>query len=333
MSTKKLPWFRMYTDFLNDPKMIALAFEDQRHFIGVLALKSDGLLDDVCEENLLNRIVAQRLWIDHGIIRDVKKRLIDAGLIDANWQPLAWSKRQFASDRDSTAAERKRRERAAKSAAKNGVTDTSRVTSRTRHENVTRLDTDTDTDTEEETATVGEVVGGKPTPDALPPAPPAPKAAASVAAKAQGATRLPDGWVLPKAWGEWALAERPDFTADDVLREAECFADHWHAKAGADARKIDWQATWRNWVRRAHGTPSARPASRIAAGINPQEPVETYAQRAARQRVEEIAPMAARRAPGAAGSFEAAQRFMAGGAVIDVAPKGTTPRIGTQGVQ
>lgn len=45
----KMPWFRMYADFLNDPKMISLAFEDQRHFIGVLALKCDGALDDVAD--------------------------------------------------------------------------------------------------------------------------------------------------------------------------------------------------------------------------------------------------------------------------------------------
>lgn len=143
----RMPWFRMYTDFLNDPKMISLAFEDQRHFIGVLALKSDGAIDDTDNEDLLNRIVAQRLWIDHGIIRDVKKRLKDAGLIDADWQPLAWNKRQFVSDRDSTAAERKRRERAAKAAAEN-VTDASRVTDRDGHKLVTRQDTDTEEDKE-----------------------------------------------------------------------------------------------------------------------------------------------------------------------------------------
>ena len=139
----KMPWFRMYTDFLNDPKMISLAFEDQRHFIGVLALKSDGAIDDTADENLLNRIIAQRLWIDHGVIRDVKKRLKDAGLIDAEWQPVAWDKRQFVSDRDSTAAERKRRERAAKAASSN-VTDVSRVTGCDSHVLVTRLDTDTE---------------------------------------------------------------------------------------------------------------------------------------------------------------------------------------------
>lgn len=109
--SRSLPWFRMYTDFLIDPKMIALAFEDQRHFIGVLALKCDGVLDQDCDGDLLDRIVAQRLWIDHAIIRDVKKRLIAAGLIDEIWQPIAWSKRQMRSDSDPTNADRQRRHR------------------------------------------------------------------------------------------------------------------------------------------------------------------------------------------------------------------------------
>lgn len=118
MSSQSLPWFRMYTDFLNDPKMIALAFEDQRHFIGILALKSDGALDQDCCPDLMDRIVAQRLWIDHAIIREVKKRLIAADLIDEHWQPLAWNKRQMRSDADPTNAERQRRHRERQKAAK-----------------------------------------------------------------------------------------------------------------------------------------------------------------------------------------------------------------------
>lgn len=50
----------------------------------------------------------------------------------------------------------------------------------------------------------------------------------------------------------------------------------------------------------------------------PPPVVETYAQRAARQRVEEVAPQAARKAPGSS-SFDAAQRFIRG-EVIDVTP-------------
>ena len=137
MSAKKLPWFRMYADFLNDPKLIRLAFEDQRHFIGVLALKCDGAIDDVADGDLLDRIVAQRLWIDHAVIRDVKRRLVAAGLIDANWQPVAWDKRQMRSDADATGAERQRRYREAQK--RNALRDGA----------VTRLEEDTDTDKED----------------------------------------------------------------------------------------------------------------------------------------------------------------------------------------
>ena len=73
-------------------------------------------------------------------------------------------------------------------------------------------------------------------------------------------TRLPDDWKLPKAWGEWALAEFPSWTAEVVRLEADKFADHWRAKAGKDACKTDWQATWRNWCR-SDIAQRARPAS------------------------------------------------------------------------
>lgn len=317
MSAKKLPWFRMYADFLNDPKLISLAFEDQRHFIGVLALKCDGAIDDVADGDLLDRIVAQRLWIDHAVIRDVKRRLIAAGLIDASWQPLAWEKRQMRSDVDATGAERQRRYREAKN--RNALRDGA----------VTRLEEDTDTDTEEETVTSFKGRGvnfpsdAPPSAASPPPSPAADALSAQVAsqpskASRTSATRLPADWRLPKSWGQWALEERPDLSADDVRREAEIFTDYWHAKAGADARKANWEATWRNWVRRADGRGTAPRRGAGGQAIDPHAPVETYAQRAARQRVEEVAPGAARKAPGQRSGFEMAQAFMNGGDVIDV---------------
>ena len=126
-------WFRMYTDFLEDPKLLGLAFEDQRHFIGVLALKSAGTLDQAAAPKLMDKVVAQRLWIDHSAILEVKRRLIEAELIDEDWQPLAWDKRQFISDHDPSAAERMRkyRERKRQEAKKKELRVTSRVTSRT----------------------------------------------------------------------------------------------------------------------------------------------------------------------------------------------------------
>lgn len=138
MTAPKMPWFRMYTDFLNDPKMITLAFEDQRHFIGLLALKGDGTLDNQCAPDLLNRIVAQRLWVDFAIVGEIKKRLMAVGLIDENWQPAAWDKRQMRSD-SSTDRVRAHRNKAKQAGNGDG-------TFQKRSSN----GLDTDTDTEEE---------------------------------------------------------------------------------------------------------------------------------------------------------------------------------------
>lgn len=50
--------------------------------------------------------------------------------------------------------------------------------------------------------------------------------------------------------------------AAEVDRQAIRFRDFWIAKAGKDAAKQDWQATWRNWIRRAlDDKPSLRAAS------------------------------------------------------------------------
>ena len=77
--------------------------------------------------------------------------------------------------------------------------------------------------------------------------------------------RLDPNWKLPKEWGEWALSDRPGLTADDVRKEADKFKDHWLAKAGKDASKRDWLATWRNWMRSDFIKPSGKaPAGKSA---------------------------------------------------------------------
>ena len=59
-------------------------------------------------------------------------------------------------------------------------------------------------------------------------------------------SRLPQDWFLTKAMGDWATQERPDL---DVRQVAEQFKDYWVAQAGQKGVKLDWDATWRNWVR------------------------------------------------------------------------------------
>lgn len=249
MSTAKLPWFRAYTRMVDDDKLKLLAFEDRWHFVALLCLKGEGLLDKGDAPSLLMRKVAVKMGLDVRTLEEVARRLAEVGLIEqATLQPTKWDGLQMRSDVDSTAAERKKRQRErakeAKAAPSNGFeggheedTDVSRVTGT----NVTRTDIDTDIDTDtkvDKTEVELEPVGGTGAPPATPPA-------------AKKAERLSKTWTLRKAWGDWALAERPDFTQEDVRKQADMFRDHWVAKSGKDATKLDWEATWRNWIRRA----------------------------------------------------------------------------------
>ena len=65
-------------------------------------------------------------------------------------------------------------------------------------------------------------------------------------------TRLPADWVPSKDQISYCKAERPDLSPDWV---AANFRDFWVAKAGADGAKLDWDATWRNWVRKERSQP------------------------------------------------------------------------------
>ena len=87
-----------------------------------------------------------------------------------------------------------------------------------------------------------------------------------------GATRrkasfLPSDWRPPPGWLEWAKAEeiggngglkRRALTAEEAENEADRFCDHWIGKRGKDAAKVDWKATWRNWIRRDYAVGGRR---------------------------------------------------------------------------
>lgn len=69
--------------------------------------------------------------------------------------------------------------------------------------------------------------------------------------------------MLPKAWGDWALKEKPSWSAAHVRHVAEKFSDYWRAQPGRDGIRADWEAVWRNWVRRE---PDPKPGQSGAAG-------------------------------------------------------------------
>ena len=68
----------------------------------------------------------------------------------------------------------------------------------------------------------------------------------SGATRARG-HRLPDDW-RPDPEPELVKAIGGQ---DAAKQEFAKFGDYWRAQPGAKGRKVDWQATWRNWLRRA----------------------------------------------------------------------------------
>lgn len=96
---KANPWFRMYSDFMFDEKIEFIAFEDQRHYVFILCMKNAGVLDkEYAQPGMLERVISKRLGLYGEAFESAKKRLIDAGLIDSEFHPVAWDKRQFLSD-------------------------------------------------------------------------------------------------------------------------------------------------------------------------------------------------------------------------------------------
>lgn len=97
------------------------------------------------------------------------------------------------------------------------------------------------------------------------------------------ASRLSKNWVPSFEEIEFCKTRRPDLDPHDV---AESFRDYWAALPdGPKAKKLDWPATWRTWVKR-QDAPKGR-----ASG-------ETAYQRSMREKIESVAPLIAAKAPG-----------------------------------
>lgn len=89
------------------------------------------------------------------------------------------------------------------------------------------------------------------------------------------ATRLPEDFELTEQ--RRAIAKSQGADPD---REFENFTDHWKAASGANARKHDWDATWRIWCRRA---PDFRPNGNGSNGRRPHKEAPTTAELEARE--------------------------------------------------
>ena len=85
-------------------------------------------------------------------------------------------------------------------------------------------------------------------------------------------TRIPDDWQPSQADIEFARDE--GFGGIAISREAARFKDYWTAQPGQKGVKLDWPATWRNWVR--NSADRQKPAQKPDRHFN-QDVLEAFA--------------------------------------------------------
>ena len=71
--------------------------------------------------------------------------------------------------------------------------------------------------------------------------------------------RLATDSCLTKEWEDFCVEQRPELNPAKTFDQ---FKDYWIAQAGQKGVKLDWFATWRNWVRSTHA-PKQNPADNI----------------------------------------------------------------------
>lgn len=226
-----MDWVKLGTRYYLDPAVASLPDADtELLFVRGLAYagaeETGGFIPEVIVPSLIRRrrygaaveaLVARSLWIPSTGDRGQPGYRISRW---GDWQEeLDSLARRRASDR-----ERKRRQRQAEreSAQQEEVSrDTSAGHSRDRPPSIER---------EEEI----------------------PKNASRSSVARERATRIPPGFTVTPEMAEWAREHVPALIgAGRGKRETEKFTDYWQAASGANARKRDWNAAWRNWLRKA----------------------------------------------------------------------------------
>lgn len=236
------PWFRLWSDMVNDPKWRTISRISKQEISRVIAVALHMM---TCASNAANRghiegwndeDVATALNIETGDVAVIREAM-QGRVLDGDYL-TGWEKRQPKREReDDGGTERSRqsrqRQKEQDEAAQHHATP--------RNANNNRA-----TPREEEIREEKE------------------KKKRNSKAETQHATRLPDDWVPSDEEIGFCRAERTDL---DPIVTANRFRDYWVAQPGAKGKKLDWSATWRNWVRNERLLPQAR-------GSPPQRPVK-----------------------------------------------------------
>lgn len=216
-----MPWFRVDDAFHGHPKVADISLEA----VGLWALAGSWcaqyLTDGFVSDKTLNRLSGSET---------LAGELFEAGLWEharGGWQFKDWtdyqpSKAEVEAEREA-ARERMKKVRAAKKGTKGSS-------------EVQANNTGTFGRTSEEVRLAPPI-----------PSLPNPPSSTKKERAATRGTRIPEPFMLTPEMRDWAETEVPEVDADRSTRK---FVDYWRAESGVKATKVDWVATWRNWLRR-----------------------------------------------------------------------------------
>ncbi|MGS2805369.1 hypothetical protein [Nocardia sp. MW-W600-9] len=258
-----MTWFKVDDGFWSHPKTVGLSDSAVALWVRAGAYACQHLTDGAIAAPVL-RMVGDKA---------AAEELVAAGLWDESAGGYTfhdWAEYQETSEsvkeRRAAAKERQRRSRAARE-AKKAVAEpdsgerTEPVTPDVTRDNTREYSTPDPTRPDQEVTT--DVVTSES----------APRERAASLAKGH---RLPEDW---QPSGAAVSQMRSEFPSMDFWQENAKFRDYWSAQPGAKGRKLDWDATWRNWIRRAfeqaHRPASQRPASQPTTARSDQKVNDT----------------------------------------------------------
>jgi hypothetical protein len=86
-----LPWFRLYSDLLDNPKIQMLPEYMRYRYVALLCSR--------CKlEHLTDQIISFQWRVPPSDVQETKSLFMGLGIIDSDWNVAKWDKRQFVSD-------------------------------------------------------------------------------------------------------------------------------------------------------------------------------------------------------------------------------------------
>ena len=216
-----MDWVKLSARYYLDPAIASLDDAAEVMFTRVLAYAGDQETHGFIPTGMLPALCRRRRY------ETCAEALVARGLLRparGGYQITRWEEWQSELEalvaRRSADRDRKRRERERRSAAKDSqVNGMSRDVSRDASAPIERGETD----------------NNPPHPPGAPP-------------PRKRGTRLPADFTVTADMKAWFAEHCPHVNG---LSEHAKFCDYWRAKPGRAGLKLDWVATWRNWMRRA----------------------------------------------------------------------------------